>query len=646
MKPLTAYLLLIVCGFLVFGNTINNDFNLDDGYYTNGNSITAAGLGAIPSLLENPTLFGPRGEGFDYRPVTAISFAIQHQFLGDSAAISHFINLVLYLISVLVLYRLLQKWINVSAKNTIAFWISLLFLLHPLHTEIVASIKSRDEILSLLFCFLSLLFAHKYVVQKGWLPLALVFVFFGLALFSKYTVLPFILLLPLSLYFFSGLSFTRSLYAFAVLFAFTALCHLLKTSILSDSDHIFSITENGLAHPDFGWWERIGTSFYVMGRYLLLHLLPIDLVVYYGYSYVPVVELINPWAILSAVLHASLGVYCLLNFKKRTLVVFGSITYLVFMLVYSNLIELSPGMMAERFTYASSLGFCMALAGLLFQKAPSFPFKASSWMVYGFLITVATFFGVRSHYRNADWKDRETLYAHDVRVAPNSATLNYLYGDLKLSQAMIERKNAGASPVYRGQVFAQTTDWIREAESYFQKVLQINPKDSLADASLVNCALHLQNLSLAEERCKRTIEKFPTYWYMFFLMGVIKVQSGKPAEAISQFKTVITNDPPFMAAYEQLHRTFLATGDTAAGIKVLDTAIRNFPRSPVAYAEMANYHISKGRLDSAIVYAEKAAILPPLNRGMLEYLVRHFQKIGNFAKAEEYNVLLEKLPQQ
>ena len=59
------------------------------------------------------------------------------------------INAGLYGLTGLVIGILLQKWL---ANQTItAFLIGLVFIAHPLHTEIVANIKGRDEILSFLF---------------------------------------------------------------------------------------------------------------------------------------------------------------------------------------------------------------------------------------------------------------------------------------------------------------------------------------------------------------------------------------------------------------------------------------------------------------------------------------------------------------
>ena len=50
----------------------------------------------------------------------------------------------------------------------VAFLSALLFLMHPMHTEVIANVKSRDEIFSLIFISLTFFFAYKYVDYKNY----------------------------------------------------------------------------------------------------------------------------------------------------------------------------------------------------------------------------------------------------------------------------------------------------------------------------------------------------------------------------------------------------------------------------------------------------------------------------------------------
>ncbi|MCK5029515.1 MAG: hypothetical protein KAR57_07770, partial [Bacteroidales bacterium] len=77
--------------------------------------------------------------------------------------VSHFLNVLLYALTALVLFILLERLFSNHKSDkwywSLPFVASLLFLAHPIHTEVVANIKGRDEILSLLGVLLATLFA-------------------------------------------------------------------------------------------------------------------------------------------------------------------------------------------------------------------------------------------------------------------------------------------------------------------------------------------------------------------------------------------------------------------------------------------------------------------------------------------------------
>ena len=135
---------VFMVAFIVFANGIPNGFNLDDIYYTTeGNPIANMGLKAIPKIFTTHTLYDNSHNNFEYRPITMLSFALQHQFLGYAPATSHFISVLIYSFICLLVFVLLCLWFGPS-KSWLAFLVALLFAVHPLHTEVVDSIKSRD----------------------------------------------------------------------------------------------------------------------------------------------------------------------------------------------------------------------------------------------------------------------------------------------------------------------------------------------------------------------------------------------------------------------------------------------------------------------------------------------------------------------
>ena len=178
------YIGLSLLILLVFGNTVQNGYNMDDDLVTQHHRFTSKGFEGLKDIVSNSYYSNNSDIVFGYRPVTHITFAMEHQFFGESPFVSHLINIILYLISTLVLFHLLFKWFG--AAN---FWIpviaAFLFAVHPIHTEVVASIKNRDEILALLFALISAHALHSYSIHKRWYQLLLAIVLFIIALLSR-----------------------------------------------------------------------------------------------------------------------------------------------------------------------------------------------------------------------------------------------------------------------------------------------------------------------------------------------------------------------------------------------------------------------------------------------------------------------------
>lgn len=188
---------MLVLALLAFANTIGNGYNMDDELVTKGHKFTSKGLSATQDIFTQPYYSDAMGYSYGYRPMVHFSFAVEHTFFGESAAVSHFFNVLLYAVTVLVFFRLLRK---LSGPNGLSFAVlaTLLFIFHPVHTEVVASIKNRDEILALLFGLLAGLAYFRAFDSKALPRLLLAAVLFIMALLSKKSIYPLSLVFPLA----------------------------------------------------------------------------------------------------------------------------------------------------------------------------------------------------------------------------------------------------------------------------------------------------------------------------------------------------------------------------------------------------------------------------------------------------------------
>ncbi len=170
------YCLIVLSCFVLYGNTISCDYALDDAELITGNRYTQKGISGIKDIFAYDSFKG-YGEkylnavsGGRYRPLSIATFAIEHSFFGNNPHVSHFINILLYAFCCLLIFilfsRLLKKFPKSHWYLSIPFIATILFIAHPIHTEVVANIKGRDEIMSLLFSLLAMLFLLNYLDSK------------------------------------------------------------------------------------------------------------------------------------------------------------------------------------------------------------------------------------------------------------------------------------------------------------------------------------------------------------------------------------------------------------------------------------------------------------------------------------------------
>lgn len=191
------YYLFGIITFFLFANTIGNDYNMDDGLVTRNHKLTSQGLGAIKEIFTS-SYYDDGVYAYGYRPMVHLSFALEHELFGEKPGAGHFINIILFVLSAILFFKLLIKW--VGEKNVLFAGIAtLLFVAHPIHTEVVASLKNRDEILAFLFVIWAGLSAHKFLEKGKWISLILIFVLFSLAMLSKKSIYPMAIVLPIAI---------------------------------------------------------------------------------------------------------------------------------------------------------------------------------------------------------------------------------------------------------------------------------------------------------------------------------------------------------------------------------------------------------------------------------------------------------------
>jgi len=187
---LWIHLALFAATFTVYFQTSTFDFvNYDDPDYVTHNAHVRGGITADGLLWALTS-----GDATNWFPVTRISHMLDAELFGLRAGWHHLANVLFHALAAMLLFAFLQR--ATHARWPSAF-VAMLFALHPLHTESVAWVAERKDVLCALFWFLALWAYVRYTERPGLARYSIVLFAFGLGLMAKPMIvtLPFLLLL-------------------------------------------------------------------------------------------------------------------------------------------------------------------------------------------------------------------------------------------------------------------------------------------------------------------------------------------------------------------------------------------------------------------------------------------------------------------
>lgn len=203
IKQVFFYLIILIVCFILYGNSIKNDFNIDDDYVYENHELVQKGIAGIPEIFTSR--YNTRDEQyFGYRPLTIAIYAVEYEFFGSNPHSAHLFNILYYALACSLLFYFLNLIFKSKLHENsiwISFIIALVFATHAIHTEVVLSLKNREEIVSLIFGLTSAIWAIKYFDTKKFLWLIPSIISLALAFLAKESAIVFVVLIPLCIFF-------------------------------------------------------------------------------------------------------------------------------------------------------------------------------------------------------------------------------------------------------------------------------------------------------------------------------------------------------------------------------------------------------------------------------------------------------------
>lgn len=497
--------LILGITFIVYARMLNADFvNFDDDVMVFENPLITSLSG------ENVKTYFTQPVSGVYQPLTILSLSIDHAIAGMSPKYFHFINVLLHLINVLLVFKLVK---SLSKNEFIGLTVAALFGVHGLHVESVAWINARKDVLFGMFYLLGLIKFLKFTDEKDKKQLIYAFIFFLAACLSKPIAVSFTLILPLIHYYrgegmkewLKGRNWMVYLPFAATSLFFGVMIYLDQKENIPDNNEMFQ-----------GWGRQIVFAGDAITSYLGRTILPVNLSVIYNYpaakgEAIPIFTLVKAFIALVFIITT----FWLL-FKNKGLA-FGGLFFLANIVFVLQLVPMGVGYQADRFMYIPILGlFWMIAVGMhALIGSKKLPLSSAKYGL-GFYVGIL---GILTLVRTGDWKDSLSLWNATIKVNPDS---------------YIAYNN-------RGEIYMEMKQW-QDAINDFDLSLALG-ENAKAYYNRGTSYANQMNWKNAEPDLVKSIELDPMFGEAYGNLGVVYMSTLKDSQALECFHKAIELEP-------------------------------------------------------------------------------------------------------
>lgn len=632
------FITFLVLVFLFYGNSLKNKYALDDDYitvtnfpekgkeYVPNHKYVSKGFKGIAKIWRSRYAHDSEG-AFDYRPVTTTSFAIEYGVFGQNPFVSHLINLLLYFITIWLIFCLLLKLFeDYKNKFDIAFITAFIFLIHPIHSEVVNNLKCRDELLAFLFGLSSLWYSLEAIKKPSIKNIILIFLFLLLGLLSKRNAILFFAVIPLCYIIFRKVNIKLILSsAFSIVFIYYLTAFIRSRLVTEKPVRFFYHFENPLYTDHVGFFHKIIVAIKTLGFYIKFHIIPYPFRNYYGFNTFDVTSSINVYFFIGLGFLAG-SVYFIYK-QKNKILTFSVLLFLGLIAPFLNVGTPAPGILGERFAYFASFGFALIVAYIFNHFFKNINFNSFSQLFSKplvYITSISVVFLFYSWDRNNDWYNKLTLFEADIKHQEHSAKANSLIANEYFEMLRIPNNK------YPGNVLVQ------KAIKHYTQALK---NDSTLYSAYNNVGVvyysYLNDIPNAKKYFSLAIVKRPKYSQAYENLGNCYKQEKNIQKSYECYTKAILYSPKQFTAYSAAIDLFFANKEYDKSLSVIEIAKQNFPDNYELIAQEANCNLMKKDTLAAIEKFKEAYNLLP-NTNLAQYIAKKYMEIGDTVNAKKY----------
>ena len=396
--------IFILIGLLVYGLSLFNGFVWDDEEQI-VNNVFVHSVKNIPLLFQSST-FNTGGAGVSagtyYRPLMMTFFSFVYQLFGPNPFFFHLFQLFFHILTAILVYLMFKHFF----KEMTAFFIALIFLVHPAGVESVAYISAVQDIFYVLFGILAFYIVIKNRAKFEFKNIFLINTLLFLSLLSKETAILFFIIIFIYQLIFDRKFIFENLIFFMMTVGIYALLRFALAGVFFTPYHNAPIVQLSL-------WQRIMMIPAIFFYYFKLFFYPLDLAVMQHW----VIRTLDFRMLLGSL---SAGILALLLWKQRfnRNFIFFFLWFIITIFPYLQIFPLDMTV-AERWFYLPVVGL-LGMMGAVWSKS------GNKLVIMG--VIIIAIFSIRSFFRTMDWKNGLTLYGRDIKTSKGAFDLENNYG--------------------------------------------------------------------------------------------------------------------------------------------------------------------------------------------------------------------------
>uniref|UniRef100_A0A3B1K0Q0 dolichyl-phosphate-mannose--protein mannosyltransferase n=1 Tax=Astyanax mexicanus TaxID=7994 RepID=A0A3B1K0Q0_ASTMX len=630
---LLGYGALLAACALCYRNSLRGEFVHDDVWAIVNNPDARAGSSLWSIFTDD--FWGKRMSDNtshkSYRPLCILTFKLNILLGGMNPYYFHVVNVCLHCAVTVLLMHTCERFVFKNSR--LAFLTSLLFAVHPIHTEAVSGIVGRADVLASMLFLLAFLSYIRSVSECSMVDS------------FPSTVSPRFLALSLFLGTCAMLVKETGITVFGVCVLYDSLV-LCRKPLFS---HLSRSRVKDLIRVSRPFIKRacvvsvyvlliLSARLWLMGGSMPLFseqdnpasFSPFLLTRFLTYCYLLA---FNAWLLLAPI------VLCYDWQKMEGREVLVGILFLVFPFIPATNLFFRVGfVVAERVLYMPSMGYCILVVhGVNRLCAVVGRWGAAALTVSMLLLLLL--FSWKTVQQNEIWLSREALFRSGIQTLPHNAKVHYNYANFlkdrgQNEQAMHHYKTA--LRLYPRHASAMNnlgtlTHSVEEAELYYRKALDINPQHNRALFNLGNLLKSQGKEEEAEAMLKESIRFGPQFADAYSSLASLYADQKRVSEANEIYTKGIENCPDSSDLHNNYGVFLVDTGDSEGAAVHYQHAVRLKPSHYVAMVNLARLlRSSNGSKEAELWYkralqvVRKVDILTPL--GALYYNTGRYEE--------------------